>query len=105
MIERCVAILAGDERRGRLTLRATCSDSKTAPHVSPSKKERSKGSKKGVGSSCRDSSHQTCLQQREHDIFLTLKCKLIQGLYLDFPLLSPFTTVCALLLRLCYIAY
>ena len=103
-ITRCAATGKGG-CRGSLTLRATCSDSNTAPHVSPSRKERSKGSKKGVGSSCKDNRRQIYLQQREHDTLLSCKHKLIQDLYLDFPLLSPFSSVCALLLRLCYIAY
>ena len=87
--------------KSRLTLAATCNDSKMAPHVSPRRKERNRGSKKGVGSSCGAAHHPLELSWA---IKTMLSLQHFACTHLDrFPLLFSISTACALLVRLCYI--
>ena len=88
--------------KGRLTLAATCNDSKIAPHVSPRRKERNRGSKKGVGSSCGAAHHllELCCAIKTMLLLQSSACT-----HLDrFPLSFSIFTACTLLVRLCYIS-
>ena len=88
--------------KSRLTLAATCNDSKIPPHVSPRRKERNRGSKKGVGSSCGAAHYplELCWAIKTMLLIQYLACT-----HLDrFPLSFSVSTACALLVRLCYIS-
>ena len=85
------------------TFAATCRDSKQAPHVSPRRKDRSKGSKKGVGSSCCTRKDFILVLLQISAVFWVVFTKHPpKNFHLHFPLPTALLAACALSLRMCY---